>query len=199
MMGSCRGRDLIATWWAGWISADGWEMTEVWSMERPGWLHTCTWKSLLETEMETLRLTGFQHTVYEIGITVRLSWNHVSPFRTNRGNWCLPRSVLGTSEWGVCVQPAPRGQADDLHGVLLFVWRGLGYAMCPLPHEGLRWALTRFLLLQSISPPLEPDSPFTSISSSSLPIPYLDQRCCVVCVLQSRPCCEFLKPSFYFT
>lgn len=55
-------------------------------MERPGWLQTCTWKSLLEIEMETLRLTGFQHTVYEIGITVRLSWNHVFPFRTNRRN-----------------------------------------------------------------------------------------------------------------
>lgn len=79
------------------------EMTEVWSVERPGWLQTFTWKSLLEIEMETLRLAGFHRSVYEIGITVRSSWNHVFPFRTNRRNWCLPRSVLGTSEWWVCV------------------------------------------------------------------------------------------------
>lgn len=107
-------------------------------MERPGWLHTCTWKSLSETEMETLRLTVFHHTVYERRKTVRLSWNHVFPFRTNRRNRCLPGPVLGTSERGVCVQPAPRWQADDLHGVLLLVWRGLGYAVRALPHEGFR-------------------------------------------------------------
>ena len=32
------------------------EMTEVWSMERPGWLQTCTWKSRVEIGMETWRL-----------------------------------------------------------------------------------------------------------------------------------------------
>ena len=119
------------------------EVTEVWSMERPGWLQTFTWKSRLEIGMETLRLAGFYHSVYEVGIAVQLSWNRVFLFRTNWRNRCLPRSVLGTSEWRVCVQPPSCRQADNVHGVLLFVRRGLGHAVRPLSHEGFGWALTK--------------------------------------------------------
>lgn len=65
---------------------------------KTGWLQTFTWTSLLEIEMETFRSTGFLCCVYELGIAVQLSWNHIFPFRANRGNRCLPRSVLGASE-----------------------------------------------------------------------------------------------------
>ena len=81
------------------------------------------------------------NSVYAAGIMVQLSRNRVFLFRTNRRNRCLPGPVLGAPEWGLRVQPASCWQADDVHGVLLSVRRGLGHAVRPLPHERFRWAL----------------------------------------------------------
>lgn len=98
--------------------------------------------TLRNRDWKPLSRAGLHDSVYAAGIMVQLSWNHVFPFRTNRRNRCLPRPVLGAPEWGLRVQPASRGQADHVHGVLLSVWRGLGHAVCPLPHERFRWAVS---------------------------------------------------------
>lgn len=114
------------------------EVTRAGSGRGPGRRQASTGTSLLESGEQRRGLARLRPGVREAGAAVPSSRTHAFPFRANRRNGRVPGPVLGAPERRLRVQPAPRRQADDLHGVLLSVWRGLGHAVRPLPHEGLR-------------------------------------------------------------
>lgn len=122
-------------------------MTEVWPAGNiQAGFRLALGSHALETRMETLRLAGFYHSVSEIGIAVQLSWKPCLPFQNKLKKPMSTKIQLGTS-WVLYVWLACR-QADDVHGVLLFVMERPGACSAPLSHEGIQVSPYQVLLLE---------------------------------------------------